>query len=178
MAPKEYGRLLLYTLLLILGATLLHEATHTAVALICGVPLSEIRFGFYGINPSVTFPAWFTGTGKLISFYAGGIIAGIIIIPLYFHFFRKYRIQPRLYYWPMGLVTILFIACQFGSGYVEGRYHAAYIAGANSVTSATCWFVYLLMVLAICWHFTFFPLRKMESTPASSRSLGHQCPSC
>ena len=112
-----------------------------------------VKLGFYGINPSVTLPAWFTGTPRLIVYYAGGLVPGLILLLTYlFYWMRRYRRQPAILSWSLGLVTIVLAAMQLAIAYMEGHYHEAYINNAGSLFSPTNILVCGFMVAALFLH--------------------------
>ena len=51
---------MLYMLAMVVALVIVHEAAHILAALAFGAQFNELKPGFYGINPSVTLPEWFT----------------------------------------------------------------------------------------------------------------------
>jgi len=74
---------IVYGLFLAAAASVIHEAFHAVVAIMAGVPVSDVSFGWYGVNPSTRFPAWFAGTGLQLAYYAGGLGAGAVVAGVY-----------------------------------------------------------------------------------------------
>jgi len=164
LSVRQYVSLMLYTLALASFAVIIHEMAHIISAMFLGVPLVELQLGFMGINPSITMPEWFTGTRRMIVYYAGGLTAGVTLLLLYMHYWRgKYRRQPTFFHWSMGLVTSVLAAVQFAYGYLEGNYHGAYIIGAMSFLSSTDLLAYGWAVSAIFFHSALCPWRKMST---------------
>jgi len=62
----------------------------------------------------------------------------------------------------MGLTTIMLAAEQFAAGYLEGRYHGAYIMSVTTLFSPTDVLTYGWMVAAIFFHFSLCPRKKMR----------------
>ncbi|RLC91400.1 MAG: hypothetical protein DRI39_10425 [Chloroflexi bacterium] len=61
----------------------------------------------------------------------------------------------------------MLAAMQFATGYLEGRYHAAYIIGATSFFSPTDIVTYGWMIPAVFFHFSLCPwaiMKKQTST--------------
>jgi len=73
--------------------TFIHESTHWLtgkfVAFISGIPLSEVRFGFHGINPGITIPDSFPPEYLSYFFFSGGLTAGLLMLILYSYYFIK-----------------------------------------------------------------------------------------
>ena len=154
---------MLHTVAIAAASVLTHEAAHIAAALALGVPLGELQLGFLGINPAVTLPGWLTGTPLAIVRYAGGLAAGTGLLLFYLLYWaRRYRRAPSFFAWALGAVTIALAAMQFATGYLEGRYHAAYIMAAMSVFSLTNILMYGWAVSAIFFHSAVCPLRQMR----------------
>lgn len=162
------GYALLYLLAVAAGLTLIHEVTHVLAAMILGVPFTEIKLGFYGINPSVTLPEWFSGISRTIVWYAGGLVSGAVALGVYLGYWvRRYRHTHSLIVWSLGLVTIILAAWEFSSGYLEGRYHASYVTGASSLISPTSLFATVFMLFAMFLHFWLNSRRKIK--PSTSQ---------
>ncbi|MCR4394652.1 MAG: hypothetical protein NUV31_09815, partial [Dehalococcoidales bacterium] len=135
------------------------------VAVIMGIPFGELRLGFLGINPSVTLPRWVDQDTRMIFFYAGGLTTGAVFLVGYLLYWaRKYRREPSLLYWAMGLTTIMFAAEQFAAGYLEGRYHGAYIISATTLFSPIDVLTYGWMIAAVFLHFSLCPRKRMKVT--------------
>jgi hypothetical protein len=153
---------------IIVFTAIIHEVGHTIAALALGVPFSEIKFGFYGINPSVTIPDSFASTPLTIQHYAGGFTAAIILLPIYLFWFMRYRKKPTFINWFAGLVTITAFGLQIGQGYIEGHFHALYIIDAGSFFALKDIVVYL--GIAIMWiiHFNICQISKYKKAAANS----------
>jgi hypothetical protein len=159
---------MLYMLALTFIVMIIHETAHILAAMTLGVRFVELQLGFMGINPSVTLPEWFTGTRQTVVHYAGGLIAGITLLLFYLgYWMRKYRRNPNFFYWSMALVTFMVASVQFAFGYLEGRYHGAYIIGAMSFLSPTDVLTYGWAVSAVFFHSALCPWRRMKTTVKS-----------
>ena len=179
LTGRQFVHIVLYTLAIATASVLAHETAHIVAALALGVPLGELQLGFLGINPSVTLPEWFTGTPRIIVWYAGGVAAGAVLLIFYLlYWVRKYRRAPSFFRWSLGAITMVFAAMQFASGYLEGRYHAAYIMGAMSVFSLTNILMYGWAVSAVFFHNAVCPLRLMRATPTASTYTQVDGPDC
>ncbi len=164
LSRREGTYLMLYTVGIAAASVLAHEAAHILAALAVGVPFSELQLGFLGINPSVTLPEWPTGTPMTIVRYAGGLAAGAGLLVFYLVYWaRKYHRSPSFFHWALGAVTIVFAAMQFATGYLEGRYHAAYVIGAMSAFSLTDVLIYGWAVSAVFFHNAVCPLRLIKA---------------
>lgn len=162
LSRRQYIYLMLYTLALALVVVVIHETAHILSAMVLGVRFVELQPGFMGINPSVTLPEWFIGTRRTIVYYAGGLTAGMALLLFYLcYWLRKYWHNPNFFNWLLGLITFMLAAVQFASGYLEGRYHGAYIIGAMSFLSLTDLLAYGWAVSAIFFHSALCPLRKL-----------------
>lgn len=153
-----------YLVGVIVFTVIIHEAGHTIAALALGVPFTEIEFGFYGINPSVTIPDRFAGAPLTIQHYAGGFMAAIILLPIYLFWFRRYRNKPNFLNWATGLITITAFGLQLVQGYIEGRFHAIYIMRANSLFDVKDGLVYIGIALMWIVHLVLCPIYKFKKT--------------
>ena len=107
---------------MVVALVIIHETAHILTAMVFGVRLGELKFGFMGINPSVTLPGWFTGTRQTVVHYAGGFTAGVVLMLFYLLcWIRKYWYNPNFFTWSLGLITLIMAAMQFATGYLEGR---------------------------------------------------------
>jgi hypothetical protein len=146
-----------------MASIIIHEAAHVIAALSSNAQFGELKFGFHGINPSVTLPERLAG-GRLTAFhYVGGLTSGAVLLLIYFlHWVRLYRRKPSFFIWGLGLVTATLIGMQLAIGYLEGRYHGAYIIGATSVLSPTNILIYGWGLSAVFFHMALCPMRKMR----------------
>jgi len=167
--PKEFrlswrqcGYLILYTLAMVVVLVVLHEAAHILAAMALGAQFAELKLGFMGINPSVTLPEWFTGPRQTVVHYAGGLAVGTVFLLFYLvYWMRKYRRNPGFFVWSLGAVTLMLAAMQFATGYLEGRYHAAYIIGAMVFLSPTDILTYGWALAAVFFHSALCPWRRI-----------------
>ena len=138
---KNKGRLLLFTLTALLGLSLvavfLHEAAHTGTALVLGVALDDIKFGFYGFNPAVFIPQGTPVDVLRIIHYAGGLLAGAIGLLAYLFWRRLYRRQPTGTAWLFGMTLAVITGWQIANGIIEGHMHAVYIAWSGNLFTLT-----------------------------------------
>ncbi|MBN1368948.1 MAG: hypothetical protein JW954_01765 [Dehalococcoidaceae bacterium] len=68
--------------------------------------------------------------------------------------------QPRLT-WAMGLATVAIVAMEFASGYLEGRFHSAYLYGATTLLSPTHLLTIGWVLSAVVMHIGFCPRKKL-----------------
>jgi hypothetical protein len=148
---------------MVVALVIIHEAAHILVDMGFGTRFSELKLGFMGINPSVTLPEWFTGTKQTVVHYAGGLAVGAIFLLFYLlHWMRRYRHNPNFSVWSLGAVTLMLAAMQSATGYLEERYHAAYIIGATAFLSQTDILTYSWAVAAVFFHSALCPLKMMK----------------
>jgi hypothetical protein len=134
LSRRQLVYLAAYVVAMAIALVLVHEAAHVLTAVVRGVPFGEMKLGFWGINPSITLPHWVDEDTRTVIFYAGGLTTGVVFLLVYLlYWLRKYRREPSLLYWVMGLTTIMLAAEQFAAGYLEGRYHGAYIMSAKTL---------------------------------------------
>ena len=165
LSKRQLVYVVLYLVSVALISIIVHEASHILAALLLGVPFAELELGFYGINPSVTVPSWFSGTPRLIVYYAGGLVSGLILLFTYLFFWmRRYHRQPSILRWSFGLVTLEMAVIQLAISYLEGSYHEAYIAGSRSLFSPTHILIYGFMISAFFLHRALSPRRKIRET--------------
>jgi hypothetical protein len=162
---RQFKYMLLYLVSVSLISIIIHEASHALAALLLGVPFTELGLRFYGINPSVTIPAWFIGTPRLVVYYAGGLVSGLIMLFTYlFYWMRRYNRQASVLRWSLGLFTIEVAVIQLAISYFEGGYHAAYIIDSGSVFSPTHILICGFMIAAFFLHRVLNPSSKMRET--------------
>ena len=129
---RQYLRLIIYTVVLLVTLVLIHECAHVLTAAFLGVPLQELKVGFWGVSPAVTLPGWFRGTPRIIVYYSGGFFSGTVLAGYYLFQLRRYYFQkPTQYLWAKGLITIALAATQFATGILEGQFHNAYVSGCQ-----------------------------------------------
>ena len=163
MSRRTSVYVVLYLISVAAISVVVHEAAHIIAAWFLGVPFAELKLGFYGINPSVTLPVWFTGTPRLVVYYAGGLVPGLILLLAYlFYWMRRYRRQPAVLSWSLGLITIVLAAMQLAISYMEGHYHEAYINNAGSLFSPTNMLVCGFAVAAFFFHSALSPRTRMR----------------
>jgi len=163
MNRRSWLLLLLFFIVISIVAIVVHEAAHVIAALILGVPFNEIEIGFYGISPSVNIPERFINSNLTLYHWGGGITASILLLSTYFLlWFRRYRRTPSPMNSMLGLITIVLACFQLSQGYIEGRFHHAYITLAGSIDNPLN-LIYLFAVIAsIFIHFTLFPMSKIK----------------
>jgi hypothetical protein len=157
-----------YLVGVIIFTTIIHEAGHIIAALALGVPFTEIKLGFYGINPLVTLPDRFASAPFTIQHYSCGFTAAIILLPIYLFWFRRYRKNPTFLNWVLGLITIAAFGLQLGQGYIEGRFHAIYILRANSLFDLKDIVVYMGIAFVCLVHFNLCPVSKFKKAGTNS----------
>ena len=89
LSRRQLVYVVLYSLSVFLMTIIVHEASHILAALLLGVPFAELELGFYGINPSVTIPSWFSSTPRIIVYYAGWLVTGLILLFTYLLFWMR-----------------------------------------------------------------------------------------
>ncbi len=152
-----------YLLALIIGTTIIHEGAHFIAALAIGVPFDEIQIGFIKGNPGVTIPDRFSNAPLAIVHYAGGFTTAAILITMYFLiWFRRYRFQLSNFVWIYGLITLVLGGVEVGYGYVEGRFHAAYVYYANSPFAISNIIIASYGIVGCILHFFLFRLVKLN----------------
>ena len=165
LSRRQCAYIMLYVLALVIVLVVIHEAAHILVAVVLGARFSDLSLGVLGINPSVTLPGWFTGTRQTVVHYAGGLAAGLALLIFYLaYWMRRYRHNPNFFTWSLGLITMMLSAMQFATGYLEGRYHTAYIIGAMSFLSPTDVLIYGWTISALFFHSSLCPWRRMKAT--------------
>ena len=152
-----------YIIVVIAGTIVIHEAGHIIGALILGVPFSEIEFIRIGINPGVSIPDRFVNESLGIMNYAGGFLASVVMVLIYFLiWFRKYRRNPSIMTWGYGAFTMMAVGLQIGQGFVEGRYHIAYMSNASNILSIVSIVEYMFFALGMWFHFQLFPISRLK----------------
>ncbi|RLC61665.1 MAG: hypothetical protein DRI01_08120, partial [Chloroflexi bacterium] len=93
----------------------------------------------------------------------GGLAVGTVFLLFYLLcWMRKYRRNPSFFVWSLGAVTLMLAAMQFAIGYLEGRYHAAYIIGAMAFLSPTDILTYGWALAAVFFHSALCPWKMMR----------------
>ncbi len=153
--------ILTYLIASIIGVIIIHESAHFLGALAIGVPFNEIEVGFIGINPGITIPKHFSNAALWVFHYAGGFTAAFIFLCVYILiWYRRYRTQPSYLTWYFGAITMMVIGMQLGQGYVEGRFHAAYMFYAGSPISIISIFMVIFFAFSMYIHFQLFPITR------------------
>jgi hypothetical protein len=169
LSRREFKHVVLYLVSLALISLIVHEVSHVLAALLLGVPFAELELGFYGINPSVTTPAWFSGTPRLVVYYAGGLVPGLMLLCMYLFFWiRRYNRRPSIPNWCFGLVTLELAVLQLAISYLEGSHHSAYIAGAGLLFSSTHILIYGFMISAFFIHRALSPRSKIKEASVNN----------
>jgi hypothetical protein len=126
---------------------IIHESAHWLTAFFSGVPISEIKFGFYGINPGVSIPSSVSPKVLPYFFYSGGLASGTVLFLIYvFYWVRQYRHLPSLDNWIMSMFTAFSIVIQVYSGILEGKYHEFYGAHISIFP------FFLFIIAALSFH--------------------------
>ena len=130
--------LLFFLLILPITATFIHELGHTIAAIVLGIPITELTFDWYGLGPGVTVPEYFPVEYLPYFRYAGGTIAGVILMFAYIFWLIRQRDSITNQYakskwWIWGFVLFWGIF-QFYNGYIEGAHFERYKAGMVSFT--------------------------------------------
>ncbi|MCX7912326.1 MAG: M50 family metallopeptidase [Dehalococcoidales bacterium] len=168
LSRRESGYLIFYTLAVLGALVILHESAHIFTAMALGVPFHELKIGFFGINPFVRLPAWFTGSRQIIVHLAGGTVSGAVFLLLYLLLWMpRYRRRPSLFTWLLGAVSFMFSAMQFATGFLEGCYHAAYVLGSRILLSPTDILTLGWAVAAVFFHSSLCPLKRMKDYRAT-----------
>jgi hypothetical protein len=140
----------------------IHEMGHFLAALISGVPISEIKINFIGINPGLKISANFKGSLTFYQ-YGGGLLAAIVLLCVYlFFWFRRYRARPTLLTWVVGLIILGLCGEEIGNSLVEGHFHAAYMYYINSPTAPTNLLLVIFWVIGLAFHFILFPVSNLK----------------
>lgn len=155
-------RIFSYFVAVFILTIIIHESAHFLAALIIGVPFSEIEIEWIGSNPGVTIPDRFFNVPLDLFYYAGGFTAALVLLCGYFLvWYRSYRNKPSFMTWAYGAITMMSIGTQLGQGFLEGRFHAAYIFYADSLFNVASVVVYGFFALAMFSHFKLFPTTKL-----------------
>lgn len=151
-----------YLITVLVLTIIIHESAHFFTALVMGVPFSEIEIEWIRFNPSVTIPDRFFNAPLGLFYYAGGFTAAFVLLCGYFLvWYRRYINKPSFMTWAYGAITMMSIGTQLGQGYLEGRFHAAYISYADSLFNVASLVVYGFFALAMFSHFKLFPTTKL-----------------
>lgn len=154
-------RLALYTLVLVVGTTIIHESSHFIAGLVTGVPISEMRIGFFGINPGVHIQNMSHSSNLSLIRYSGGFVTAVLIGVFYaLYWYRQFSVKPTFENWVMGLLTIEFAGLDLVTGYLEGRFNAAYLYYSQTPFNPLM-FIYLWMMVVLgVAHQLLCPLQK------------------
>jgi hypothetical protein len=161
-----------YLIAIFIFTIIIHESAHFLAALIIGVPFSEIKIKWIGINPSVTIPDRFFNIPLGLFYYAGGFTSAFVLLCGYFLvWYRRYRDKPSFMTWAYGAITMMSIGTQLGQCYLEGRFHAAYIFYADSLLNVASLVVFGFFALAMLSHFKLFPTTKLLGQNRKSKQV-------
>ncbi|MFC1965719.1 hypothetical protein ACFLWI_02060 [Chloroflexota bacterium] len=151
-----------YFITVIISVIIIHESAHFLAALAIGVPFNEIKVGLIGTNPGITIPERFSNAPLGIYHYAGGFLPALLLSFVYILWYRKYRKKPSNITWDYGTITISVIGMQLAQGYVEGRFHAAYILYSGSPFNVLIIFEVVIVAFAIFIHYQLFPISRIN----------------
>ncbi len=128
-----------------------HEYTHFAVANAFGFrtngPLwSDIK----RLVPSVTYPDVTERSWQLTAVhYSGGVAAGLALAGVYVLVLGRRGDGSRgILWWVVGLIIAALAAGQLGQGFIEGRFHDAYVRGTKAVILSEV----LFLCIGLVWH--------------------------
>jgi hypothetical protein len=131
-----------------------HELSHAIAAIILGVSPTELKFGWYGLNPGVTVPDTFPLEDLIHFRYAGGVGAGILMLIGYITCLLRYKASIKaqgwgsVHWWIAGFF-IFWSFLQFYNGYIESMRFEEYVR--NSINYTIPFILILLVTTAI--HF-------------------------
>jgi len=132
---KSFGLQLLLFLLMFVVSICMHELAHAVVAWWYGVPWSQIQFDFRGIDPRVTYLVPFTGHGSTVFDYAGGLVAGFLVLVAFVAWLKWSWSRMSLGRWFFGGLWVVLFTLQFYMGYLEGHDHTAYLLGYQGASA-------------------------------------------
>lgn len=156
-------RLALYILALVGGTTIIHESAHFIAGLVTGVPISEMRIGFFGINPGVHIQNTPLSSNLSLILYSGGFVTAVFIGVFYaLYWYRQFSVKPSFENWVMGLLTIEFAGLDLVQGYMEGHFHAAYLYYSQTPFNPLEIIYLLMMVISGVAHQLLCPLQKTD----------------
>lgn len=164
-------KLIAYIFIYFVGITILmgviHETGHAIAALIQGVPFSDLNIAIDGINPSITIVGQITRTLNLAPYYyVGGFSAAFVLFVVYIFLRKRYFNKPSVLIWWIGLITVVAVGFQVGQGIVEGRFHALYIATADSAFNLTDMVIIPCIIYAVVVHLLIYPISKYKNIQA------------
>jgi hypothetical protein len=149
--------------IILIADTFVHEMGHLLAALVSGVSLDKIKIIFIGFNPGLKMPAGLSSSSVTLINYAGGAFAAIVLLCVYlFLWLRKYRAQPSLLTWVVGLIILGLCGEEIGNSLVEGHFHAAYLYYANSTFAPTTMMMVAFMAIGLAFHFILFPVSNLN----------------
>ena len=111
---------------LITAISVVHELGHYAAAFSVGAPSDQLSFGFCGINPCTTHPA-FEGWQLSVTRASGGFLAGGVMIAIWITLLRRNSIGPIA--WWIGLCCAALGTQQLANGLAEWLMNDTYRNG-------------------------------------------------
>ena len=128
----------LFFIILFIASTFIHELGHAITAIVLGIPITELTFGWYGLGPGVALPEYFPVEYLPYFRYAGGTMAGVGFMFTYIFWLIRQRCSvtdqyAKAKWWIQGFVLFWGIF-GFYQGYIEGAYFERYIKGEVSWT--------------------------------------------
>ena len=149
--------------------TVIHEGAHYVAAIIAGVPISQIKVGWYGLGPGVSIPSSIPEKYWALFFYSGGLFSALVLLVIYFlYFLRLYSRHPTTTNWMMGAAVALSFYIQLSMGILEGIYHENYPLHLNDL-----WMIGGGL-LAVAVHTLVFYLVFLRRRHSASLQAGQQ----
>ena len=128
-----------------------HEYTHVGVAKAFGFRTKGPHWSdIKRLAPSVTYPDVTEGSWQLTAVhYSGGVAAGLALAGVYVLVLGRRGDGSRgILWWVVGLIIAALAAGQLGQGFIEGRFHDAYVRGTKTVF----WSQVLFLCIGLAWH--------------------------
>lgn len=166
---RRLARVLKFAMVVVavaLVAATMHELAHLTAAYILGIEVVTITW-FDPVHlapvieispdndPSLLRPMW----------YAGGLSAGaILLLPLAV---RRKWFRQSFSRWALGLSLAALGFMQLGQGILEGAFHTQYVAGAGSLSSASCLLQILCGIMGFLLYFALFPRASIQHSQSN-----------
>jgi hypothetical protein len=147
-----------------IGSVIIHAIGHITAALVKGVPIFDIKVGWWsGIGPAVTIPS--STPPDVLSFfrYAGGITSASVFFLSYILFWiyslrSEAALQWGNYRWGLGLFLLLWGIFQLYNGVLEGARFQVYVTNLAPLDLALLIAIPQSLIIHICM--TYFMRRR------------------
>ena len=87
--------LILVVLAITFATITVHELAHVGLALVAGVPVAGVTWGQWYVGPAILLEAGYSSSQLTMVLYGGGLVAGALLLVIYYVLFVLKRHSER-----------------------------------------------------------------------------------